>query len=192
MRIETKRLILREHVAADAATMAAAWADPRYGRFRHDWADQAAKARELVERFVDAQRAEPRLVWQLAIDDKADGRHIGTCGVRVNDPERREANIGYEIDADRWGRGYATEAATAILRYGFADLGMHRIWAECVADNAASARIMEKLGMRQEARFREHQHFKGHWWDTLIYAILDREWLAIEAGRSAKTRPTAD
>jgi RimJ/RimL family protein N-acetyltransferase len=75
-------------------------------------------------------------------------------------------------------RGYATEAARAMLTYGFDSLGSHRIWAECNADNAASAHVLEKLGMRREAHFREHDYFKDRWWDTLIYAMLDREWRA--------------
>ena len=55
-------------------------------------------------------------------------------------------------------------------------LGAHRIWAECVADNTGSARVLEKLGMRREAHFREHQYYRDRWWDTLIYSILAHEW----------------
>ena len=104
---------------------------------------------------------------------------IGDCGIRVNDPDLGEANIGYEFHPDQWGNGYATEAATAIVRFGFAELGLHRIWAECVADNTGSAHVLEKLGMRREANFHEHQRYRGRWWDTLIYAILDHEWRAV-------------
>ena len=77
----------------------------------------------------------------------------------------------------------ATEAARAMMRFGFAELGVHRIWAECVADNVASARVLDQLGMRREARFREHQWARGRWWDTLIYAILDHEWRLAQPQR---------
>ena len=176
MRIETERLILREFTAEDWPAMLAYWQAPRYQAFYPELADPEPVVRDLVDRFVAAQTAEPRRTWQLAIVDPANGQLLGNCGIRVNDPERREANIGYELDPNVWGRGYATEAAGAILTFGFETLGMHRVWAECVAENTGSVRVLEKLGMRQEARFREHQRFRGRWWDTLIYAILEREW----------------
>jgi ribosomal-protein-alanine N-acetyltransferase len=179
MRIETERLILREFVEADWPAILAYWRDPRYLRFYQETKDRESAVRELISRFVAAQTEEPRLVWQLAITDPLSGRLIGNCGIRVKDPVRREANIGYELDPNVWGHGYATEAARAILRFGFETLGMHRVWAECVADNTGSWRVMERLGMRQEARFREHQWFRDRWWDTLIYAILDHEWTAV-------------
>ncbi len=80
-------------------------------------------------------------VFQLAIERKDDGRMIGNCGIRVNAPEHREANIGYELNPDAWGQGFATEAATAIVRFGFEELGLHRIWAEVNAENAGSVRV---------------------------------------------------
>lgn len=176
MRIETERLVLREFRADDWTAMASYWSNPLYGRFNPERADPEAFVRDLVARFVAAQTAQPRTAWQVAIVDTASGNLIGNCGIRVNDPEQREANIGYELNPAVWGRGYATEAASAILRFGFAELGLHRIWAECVADNTGSARVLEKLGLRREAHFREQQYYRDRWWDTLIYAILDHEW----------------
>ncbi len=178
VRIETERLVLREFVPDDWRGMARYWHDPRYGRFNPVREDQDGFVRALVDRFVAAQSDHPRRAWQLAIVERAGGATIGNCGIRVNDLALGEANIGYELDPACWGRGYATEAARAIVSYGFDDLRLHRIWAECIADNAASARVLEKLGMRQEARFREHQYFRDSWWDTLVYAILDSEWRA--------------
>jgi RimJ/RimL family protein N-acetyltransferase len=94
----------------------------------------------------------------------------------VNSFNARDADIGYELDPHYWGHGYAIEAARAIMEFGFAELLLHRIWAKTNADNTGSIRLLEKLGMRQEGRLREKEYFKGRWWDTLIYAILDREW----------------
>lgn len=178
MRIVTERLVLRDFRADDWPAMAGYWADPRYQRFYPEVSVIDARVRELIAVFVAAQQAEPRRAWQLAITLPKDGRVIGNCGIRVNDPALREANIGYELHPDWWGHGYATEAARAIVRFGFAELGLHRIWAECVADNIASQRVLEQLGMRREAHVREHQWYRGRWWDTLIYALLDHEWAA--------------
>jgi ribosomal-protein-alanine N-acetyltransferase len=182
MRIETERLILREFREDDIPLILAWWNDPRYQRYYAELADSEPIVRDLAAKFVAAQLEEPRRKWQLAVTIRGNDQIVGTCGVRVNDAELAEANIGYELHPDQWGNGYATEAATAILRFGFGELGMHRIWAECVADNTGSARVLEKVGMRQEARFREHQYFRNRWWDTLIFAILAGEWHERHAG----------
>jgi RimJ/RimL family protein N-acetyltransferase len=87
-----------------------------------------------------------------------------------------EGDIGYELAPQHWGHGYATEAARAILRFGFTQLRVHRIWSYCVAENTGSAHVLEKLGMRLEGRLREKEFYKGCWWDTLMYALLEQEW----------------
>lgn len=176
MQLETARLILREFRAEDWPDVLAYWNDPLYQRYNPDLPDRAGFVRDLVAMFVSSQAEEPRRKWQLAAVRKADGRLIGNCGIRVNDPALGEANIGYEFNPRDWGNGYATEAATAIVRFGFEELCLHRIWAECVADNTGSSHVLEKLGLRREAHFREHQYYKDRWWDTLIYAVLAHEW----------------
>jgi RimJ/RimL family protein N-acetyltransferase len=77
-----------------------------------------------------------------------------------------------------WGAGYATEAARATLRFGFTELHLHRIFGVCQAANGASARILAKLGIRQEAYLRESEWTKGQWRDIVLYALLDHEWAA--------------
>jgi RimJ/RimL family protein N-acetyltransferase len=76
-----------------------------------------------------------------------------------------------------------------MLVFGFERLGLHRIWAQCVADNTASAHVLEKLGLRREGHFREHVYFKGRWWDSLVYAIVDCEWRE-HAEVTHRTNPT--
>lgn len=176
MQLETERLILRDFIEDDWQAMAGYWRDPRYQRYYAEVDDIEETVWHLVTIFIAGQHEDPRRRWQLAVERKDDGRMIGNCGIRINAPEHREANIGYELNPDEWGQGFATEAASAIVRFGFEDLGLHRIWAECNAENTDSIRVLTKLGMRREARFREHQWFRGRWWDTLIYAVLEDEW----------------
>lgn len=127
-------------------------------------------------RFVSQQREQPRTKFQFAIVLPAGGHIIGTCGLRINDPALREGNIGYELDSRYWGQGYATEAACEMLRVGFEEHNLHRIWAGCVAENVGSARVLEKIGMQREGHFREKEFFKARWWDSLLYGIIDHEW----------------
>lgn len=176
MQLTTDRLILREFQPSDWPAVLAYQSDERYLRY-YAWTGRTPEAvQAFVRMFLEQQQAQPRTRFQLAVTLKADGRLIGNCGVRLDAPGSATGNIGYELDPDYWGRGYATEAARAIVHFGFAELRLRRIWAECVAENAASARVLEKLGMRQEGRLREAEYFKGRGWDKLIYGLLDREW----------------
>lgn len=180
MQLETERLRLREFTKSDWQAILAYQNDPLYLRYYH-WTERTAEdVQAFLQMFLSYQKERPRRNYQLAVTLKTSGRLIGNCGVRVNDPDLREANIGYELASRYWGKGYATEAARAMLRFGFADLGMHRIWATTIAENIGSARVLEKLGMHLEARQREKEWIKDRWHDRLTYAILDHEWQALQ------------
>ena len=132
--------------------------------------------------FLDQQAERPRRRFQLVITLPEDGRAIGSCGIRRKPENDLEADIGYELAPNHWGRGYATEAALAVVGFGFRELGLHRISSWCIADNIASARVLEKIGLRLEGRLRENEYFKGEWWDTLVYGLLRAEWEARRSG----------
>jgi RimJ/RimL family protein N-acetyltransferase len=104
------------------------------------------------------------------------GRVIGQVTLRLASSEHSQGEIGFILHPDHQGRGFATEAATVMLDLGFGELGLHRIEGRCDARNAGSARVLERLGMRREAHFRENERFKGAWGDEFVYAILDHEW----------------
>jgi RimJ/RimL family protein N-acetyltransferase len=104
------------------------------------------------------------------------GRVIGEISLRVERPEHRQGEIGFVFHPDFHGHGFATEAAAELLRIGFDIEKLHRIIATCDARNAASARVMERLGMRREAHFVHNEIFKGEWGDEFVYAIIEDEW----------------
>lgn len=85
--------------------------------------------------------------------------------------------IGWVFHPDGQGQGYATEAAALLLKYGFEEMGLHRIVATCQPDNPASYRVMEKLGMRREGHFIACIPKGDEWWDEYYYAILAKEWV---------------
>lgn len=176
MIVTTPRLILREFVEEDCQAVLEYQSDPRYLRY-YTWTTRTElDVRSFVQQFLDWQREEPRLRHQLAVVLASCNRLIGNCGIRLAQEGAREAELGYEISPAYWSHGYATEAAEAMLRFAFEDLGLHRVWGHCVADNLASWRVMEKLGMRCEGRLRENRWFKGRWWDTMVCAVLEDEW----------------
>ncbi|MHB8647545.1 MAG: GNAT family N-acetyltransferase [Thermomicrobiales bacterium] len=175
MKQRTDRLILREFAPDDWRAVRAYQSDPRYLRF-YEWEERSeADVRAFVDMFIGFQHETPRTKFQLAITLPEGGELIGNCGIRVRDPAARAGDIGYELNPRFWGRGYATEAARAMLAYGFGPLGLHRVSAECLAENTASAHVLEKIGMRREGHLRENVWMKGRWRDTLLYAILDHE-----------------
>lgn len=174
MELTTERLILREFKAEDWPAVLAYQEDPRYLRY-YPWEERTPRAvQAFVRAFLDQQRERPRTKFQLAITLRTTHRLIGSCGIRRE--SAHAGDIGYEIAPRHWGRGYATEAAGAVVAFGFAELALHRIGAWCIAENVGSARVLEKLGMRLEGRLRDQKRFKGRWWDALVFALLEEEW----------------
>lgn len=173
---KTDRLLLREFVVADWTAVYAYQTHPSYLRFYH-WEQRLPdEVQAFVQRFVDNQQAEPRIRFQLAVVLPGSQQLIGNCGIRLPEVEAYEAEIGYELDPAHWGKGYATEVAREMVAFGFNELGLHRITADCIAENHASAHVLQKIGLRQEGRLREKEWFKGRWWDTLLFSILRHEW----------------
>jgi [ribosomal protein S5]-alanine N-acetyltransferase len=122
--------------------------DPRYLYF-YPWTNRTeAQVRDFVEMFVQQQAEQPRRKFQFAITFPNDDRVIGNCGIRCKPENNWEADIGYEMAPEHWSRGYATEAALAMVNFGFQTLKLHRISAWCIAANTASARVLEKVGMQ--------------------------------------------
>jgi RimJ/RimL family protein N-acetyltransferase len=114
----------------------------------------------------------------LAVEERTTGRLVGEVSLIWRSLVDQQAEVGYILHPDSWGQGYATEAARALIEFGFGTGAVHRIYARCDARNAASAKVMQRLGMRQEAHFRHHAQFKGRWDEEQIFAILESDWAA--------------
>ncbi|MGC4892900.1 GNAT family N-acetyltransferase [Micromonospora sp. DT31] len=121
----------------------------------------------------DALRAEGDCLTLAAV---ADAGVIGIVELVWRSAENRTAELGYVFHPDHGGRGLATEAAGTALDWGFGEFGLHRVMARCHAGNAASARLMARLGMRREARHVRSYLFRGEWADQLVFAVLADEW----------------
>lgn len=176
MEIKTKRLILREFVMEDWPEVLAYQSDPRYQRFYPFTDKTPEEAQAFVQMFLDQQKEQPRRKFQLAAMLRPNRSLIGNCGIRLDSHNTEKADIGFEFSPEYWGKGYATEAAHAMVHFGFKILKLHKIGAWCIANNRGSARVLEKLGMQLEGRLRENEYFKGRWWDTLMYGLLKSEW----------------
>jgi [ribosomal protein S5]-alanine N-acetyltransferase len=176
MEIATDRLLLREFVRDDWRAVFAYQNDPRYLQVIDRTPRTEADSREFVEMFMAWAVEAPRGKFQFAVTLRETGELIGNCGIRRHARYGWDADIGYEYSADHWGKGYATEAANAVLSFGFRELGIHRASANCNAANAASIHVLRKLGMQLEVRIRDGDSSKGQWWDRLVWGILESEW----------------
>ena len=176
MRLETPRLVLREYSEDDVPAVLAYQSDPRYLRY-YPWDERTLEdVQRFVRTFIDWQIESPRRRFQLAVLLHETSQLIGSCGVRRKPDDDTEADIGFELSPEHWNRGYATEAATAMARLAFRDLGVRRLSSWCIAENTASSRVLEKLGMSQEGRVTSAEHFKGRDWDTLHFAMTREHW----------------
>jgi RimJ/RimL family protein N-acetyltransferase len=174
--IRTKRLVLRDFEETDWKAVYHYASDLEVVRYM-DWGPNTEEeTKSFIQRAITHQKEQPRRTYTLAIVLKSDNTLIGGCGIYVSNPDNKEGWIGYCLNRDFWGQGYATETAEALLKFGFDQLKLHRIFATCDPANIASASVLEKIGMKREGHLREHKWAKGKWHDSLLYALLDHEW----------------
>lgn len=169
--VETPRLVIRPLAPDDWRAVHAYASDAAVMRYVPGGALSEDRARAFVGgNGGDEARAAAVL--------KSEGRLIGHLPFHPWFAPRIY-EIGWVFHPRYHGRGYATEAAAALLRHGFEALGLHRVVAACQPENAASRRVMEKIGMRREAHFRKcFQVDETTWLDEYLYAILEEDWFA--------------
>ncbi len=173
--LETPRLILRPFREEDIPEIVRLLQDPDIHRTTLNIPYPYGRAEARAWLKLQRQEFEQGRGHTFAIVRKEDDRLVGAIDIRP-DQRHRKAEMGYWIGKPYWGRGYATEAARAILRYGFETLGMNRIYATHFAENPASGRVMQKIGMSQEGVMRQFTFKDGRFQDHVLYAILREEW----------------
>lgn len=181
MIVRTERLVLREFVEDDWRAVLAYQSNPRYLRFYPDTGKSEADARAFVGMFLRWQRERPRHRFQLAITLSETAALIGNCGVRIVAPDRQLAEIGYELAPEQWGKGYATEAARAMLALGFNHLNLRRIEAECIGENVRSVHVLERIGLRRVEALTSEVTFKDRTWEQWRLAIDRDYWQTLPA-----------
>jgi RimJ/RimL family protein N-acetyltransferase len=171
--LKSERLVLRELLDSDFEAVHAYAADLDVVRYMEWGPNSEAETRQFLGCAQSHASKNPRIVFELAVVDTQTDRLIGSIGLHT---KGTQAMLGFCFSRSAWGQGYATEAARLLVDFGFRSLGVHRIWAESDPENAASLRVLEKLGMRREGHFRHDCQVRGEWRDTVVYAILEDEW----------------
>ena len=174
--IETSRLRLRSLVRGDLGAMHAIQSREDVSRWLYWEPRSEDEVRAVLERQIARTRDAPDTGVSLAVELKATR---GARRPRLDDggaPEHRQGEIGFILHPDHQGRGYATEAAEAMLALAFDTYDLHRVCGRLEARNVASAGVLARLGMRLEAHLVENEWVKNEWQSEVVYALLAREW----------------
>jgi RimJ/RimL family protein N-acetyltransferase len=181
--IETSRLRLRPFVAGDVEALFSYQSRDDVTRYLL-W---GSRNRDEVQHALELKMAATAIRTEgdflaVAAESTQTSEIVGDAVLGLVSAENLHGEIGYIVHPDHHGRGYATEMARPLLRIAFEKLGLHRVTGSLDARNAASARVLEKLGMRREAHLVENDFVKDEWQSELIYAILASEWRAGATG----------
>lgn len=175
--LSTERLLLRPLEPGDVDDFFAIFSDPEVARYtsRPPLPDLAAARVRVDELSASSGRGQD---WTWAVCRRDEGRLLGTVALFHFEAEQGRAEIGYVFGRSAWGHGYATEAMGAVLDLAFHTLGLRRLEADADPRNAASLRVLERLGFTREGLLRERWCVAGEIQDTVVFGILKREWRA--------------
>jgi RimJ/RimL family protein N-acetyltransferase len=177
--IRTERLLLRPLTAGDADAMLAYRGRldvSRYVPFEPMSRDDILE--RITGQWSRTELTDEGQSLTLGAEVAETGELAGDVVLFWHSREHAGGELGYVLNPALGGRGYATEAASVMLRLGFEDLGLHRIVARIDEDNEPSVRLARRLGMRQEARLVHNEFFKGRWSNEVDFAMLADEWFA--------------
>ena len=177
MELHTERLRLRKFTPEDFADVHSYSSNAENTKYMPFGPNTPKDTREFITRTIKQNSALPRKYYDFIIETRAGGGVVGACGLYLD--QDSQAAAGWILHRNFHNKGYMTEAAKQLIDFGFSALELHRIYATCIAENRASARVMEKCGMRLEARHKKSRRIRGdnqNWYDELLYAILCEEW----------------
>lgn len=173
--INTERLTLRKFTLADVEAVHRNYgSDPLVNRYiSFAPCAELESARGFIGMHLEQYESNPAFYgWAIEVD----GEVIGSIGLFNVDDDADQAELGYSIGSKWWGRGYATEAAQAVIDYAFDSVGFHRVYASHHIDNIASGKVLEKVGMHYEGCMRDAQkNTNGTYSDLKLYAILKQD-----------------
>lgn len=173
--LETERLHIRPFKDGDAEDLFTIFSDPEVMKYWSSvpWTSME-QAEEKIRLDLEALAKNESVI--LGVVRKDDNRLIGTCSLFEINWQCRRAEIGYVLSSQAWGQGYMNEALHKLLDFGFDEMDLHRVEADIDPRNAASERILQKLGFTKEGLLRERWIVNGEITDTGFYGLLVREW----------------
>ncbi len=179
-RLDGERIVLRPLRMDDVDFLFREWSDPDVTRYMRDEPPLQTRAdAEGWIRPLQDPASMPSVKW-WGIELRAEGRLIGTCGYFDWNKAHRRAEIGYDLWKAYWGSGLMPDALRTLLRYGFAEMNLHRISATVHTENVRSQRVLEKLGFEREGILRDFYGQDGVFNDQVMFSLLRPDWEANE------------
>ncbi len=165
----TDRLVLGPHEAADAPEAFRFYSSEQSLRFvPRDFFCDPQEGVEKVLGFAEAFEEHSAIWWTFRV--RVTGEFVGYGGLFDISTEDHNAEVGYGIHPEYWGKGFASEAVRSIVDFGFEKLRLHRIFGLIDPDNGASMRVLEKLGFQKEGVLRDNAFARERYWDHCLYA----------------------
>lgn len=169
--LETDRLLLREIIEEDSQKIFDCFSNENVTRFYgQDSFTSIEQAKQLIDLYANQYLEKRGIRWGIELKETKE--IIGTIGFHTWSTKHKRAEIGYELQPAYWRNGYATEAVTKILSYGFNELGLTRVGAVVFIENDASNRLLTKLGFQKEGILRNYMYQNGKPNDTYVYSLL--------------------
>ncbi|SDE22720.1 ribosomal-protein-alanine N-acetyltransferase [Bhargavaea beijingensis] len=181
LELTTKRLYLRAANPSDAEDMLRYLSDPEV--MKHTGMEPFETTEDVqdeIKWYHSLVKEDSGIRWGITL--KETGKMIGSCGFHNREPKHFRAEIGYELSREYWGKGIASEALQAVVRYGFSHLGLERIEALIEPGNTASLRLVEKNGFLKEGLLRHYEYGRGRFDDLYMYSILKEDLAFVEEG----------
>ncbi len=178
--INTPRLSLRDFQEGDITDYQRLGQNPEaieyYSQGVAEWGDHVL----FLSRLFSTWQAEvPRRNYAFTI--LVNSHFAGVTSIRMDSRAVHQGAVGCGLAYEYWSRGYASEALTAVINFGFSKLGFHRIYAETLSDNLTAIRLLKRLGLRMEGELSQNQYIKGLWRNTMVFGILEDEWRVLQS-----------
>ncbi|HVB10522.1 MAG TPA: GNAT family protein [Bacillota bacterium] len=170
---------MREFAPGDAGALQKVYGDPDTTRHLSFEPRSAEQVRRIVTAAIESASAPERVEYMLAVAEDATGELVGAARLALGEYE--SAQIGFALRPDQWGAGKGQETVRLLLRLGFSELGLHRLWGARSPLNEASARTMQSAGMVEEGRIRGHLFTRGAWRDSIVHSVLSDEYAAAQS-----------
>lgn len=173
------RLVLRELADEDVDAVLAIYGSPEATEHLSFEPRTREQVEQIVSRSIASATVTSRTEYALAVVERDTAELIGFGRLATDPHQLRGATMGFALRPDVWGAGYGLETVRLLLCLGFEDLGLHRLWGARSPLNKASAKTMAAAGMVEEGTIREHVFKAGRWRDSVVHAMLDREWASV-------------
>ena len=174
--IQTARLAFRDFTVDDYEAAHRYASDPEVTRYTAFGPNTPEQTQGFLQFVTGESAQEDRANYTFALIHKETSELIGSCGLMRSDANGPQYSFGYVLRKDRWGQGFASEATAALVKFGFEELGAHRLWAHVFVGNTSSENVLRKLGFRYEGCKVQSFFIRNAWHDLQTFAMLRSEW----------------